>query len=409
MNRIRAAGAMVAAAGLAIGLSACGSGFGGDGAEQDESAPLSILIGSSGDAETAAVESAVADWSEDSGIDAEVTAASDLNQQLAQGFSSGNPPDVFYMSADQFASYAENGSLQSYAGDLPNADDFYPALVDSFTFDGEFYCAPKDFSTLQLIINTDLWTAAGLTDDDIPTNWDELTAVATTLTSGPTTGLVMSGEYARVGAFMVQAGGNLMNEDSTEATADTPENLEALEYVKQNLTSGVFKYAADVGAGWGGEAFGKQLGAMTIEGNWITGAMTNDFPEVNYQVVELPEGPAGKGTLAFTNCWGVAADSGNVEGALDLVEKLTSTDDQLAFSEAFGVMPSIESAADQWSSDNAELEPFLLGAEYAKGVPTAPGAADVVTDFNSQVSQLVSGDPQQILSTTQANLEAILE
>jgi multiple sugar transport system substrate-binding protein len=219
----------------------------------------------------------------------------------------------------------------------------------------------------------------------------------------------MGGEYARVGAFMVQAGGNLMNEDSSEATADSPENLEALQYVQKNLQSGVFKYAADVGAGWGGEAFGKQLGAMTIEGNWITGAMTNDFPDVNYTVAELPEGPAGKGTLAFTNCWGVAADSGNVDGALSLVEKLTSTDDQLAFSQAFGVMPSIQSAADQWKSDNPELEPFLLGADYAKGVPTAPGAADVVTDFNSQVSQLATGDPQAILTSTQANLEAILE
>jgi len=400
---------VLAAAAVAASLSACGSGFGGDGSAQDESAPLTILIGSSGDAETKAVKSAVKDWSDDSGIDAEVTVASDLNQQLAQGFSSGKPPDVFYMSADQFAGYAANGSLLDYGDDLPNADDFYPALVSSFTFDGKFYCAPKDFSTLQLIINTDLWTAAGLTDADIPTNWDQLSAVATKLTTGATTGLVMSGEYARVGAFMAAAGGNLMNDDSTEATADTPENLEALEYVKQNLVAGDFKYAADVGAGWGGEAFGKQLGAMTIEGNWITGALTNDFPDVKYKVVELPEGPAGKGTLAFTNCWGIAADSGNTQGARDLVEKLTSTDDQLAFSKAFGVMPSIKSAADQWKSDNPQLEPFLLGADYAKGVPTAQGAADVVTDFNSQVSQLKTGDPQAILTSTQQNLEALLQ
>jgi multiple sugar transport system substrate-binding protein len=313
------------------------------------------------------------------------------------------------MSADQFAGYAANGSLLAYGDDLSNKDDFYPALVKSFTFDSKFYCAPKDFSTLQLIINTDLWEAAGLTDADIPKTWDDLTAVSTKLTSGSTTGLVIGGEYARVGAFMTQAGGNLMNDDSTKATADTPENLAALEYVKKNLVAGNFKYAADVGAGWGGEAFGKQLGAMTIEGNWITGAMATDFPDVKYKVVELPEGPAGKGTLAFTNCWGVAADSGNVDGALDLVENLTATDQQLAFSKAFGVMPSIQSAADQWTSDNPQLEAFLLGADYAKGVPTAQGAADVVTDFNSQVSQLATGDPKKILESTQANLEALLK
>ena len=295
MNKKRALGVLAAAA-VAASLAACsGSGFGGGGSTQDSSAPLTILIGSSGDAETTAVESAVKAWSDDSGIEATVTVASDLNQQLAQGFSSGNPPDVFYMSADQFSGYAANGSLLAYGDDLANKSDFYPALVSSFTFDGKFYCAPKDFSTLQLVINTDLWSAAGLTDADFPKTWDDLTAVATKLTSGTTTGLVIGGEYARVGAFMTQAGGNLMNDDSTEATADTPENLAALDYVKANLTTGVLKYAADVGAGWGGEAFGKQLGAMTIEGNWITGAMSADFPDVNYQVVELPEGPAARG------------------------------------------------------------------------------------------------------------------
>ena len=58
------------------------------------------------------------------------------------------------------------------------------------------------------------------------------------------------------------------------------------------LNDGELKYAKDLGAGWGGEAFGKGLAAMTIEGNWITGAMQADFPNIKYKVVELPKGPA---------------------------------------------------------------------------------------------------------------------
>jgi multiple sugar transport system substrate-binding protein len=148
---------------------------------------------------------------------------------------------------------------------------------------------------------------------------------------------------------------------------------------------------------------------MTIEGNWITGAMQNDYPDVTYTVAELPEGPAGKGTLQFTNCWGIAADSDNVEGARALVEHLTSTEQQLAFSQAFGVMPSIQSAADQWSSENELLVPFLKGADYAKTPPTLAGSADVVADFNSQVATLKDGDPAAILESTQSNLEALLQ
>jgi multiple sugar transport system substrate-binding protein len=401
----------------ALTLSACGSGSGfssepaGSGGEltNDSSKGLSILIGSSGDAETASVKAAVDAWSTGSGTDAEVSVASDLNQQLAQGFAAQKPADVFYLSTDALAGYASNGSLLAYGDELANKDDFYPSLVSSFTYDGDFYCAPKDFSTLQLIINTDLWAAAGLTDADIPTTWDELTAVSKTLTTPEHVGLGIGGEYARLGAFMAEAGGSLMNEDSTEATANSAENVEGLEYAQTLLTDGSMKYATELGAGWGGEAFGKQLSAMTIEGNWITGAMTNDFPDVNYTVAELPEGPAGKGTLQFTNCWGIAADSPNQAAALDLVEQLTSKEAQLTFSTDFGPMPSIQSAAEEWTSANPTLVPFLAGADYAKGVPNVQGAADVVSDLNAQLESLKTGDAQTILDSTQKNLEALLK
>ncbi|HYI51575.1 MAG TPA: extracellular solute-binding protein [Microbacterium sp.] len=381
-----------------------GTGEAGELTSSDEA--ITLLIGTSGDAETDAVTEAVAAWSEESGIDAEVKVATDLPQELSQGFAAGDPPDLFYLAPEALAGYAGNGSLKAYGDQLENKDDFYPSLVENFTFEDEFYCAPKDFSTLGLVINKGLWDAAGLTDDDIPTTWEELSTVAQTLTTDGVVGLGYGWEWQRIGTFMAQAGGGLV-EDGT-AIASSQENVDALTYVQDQMTAGTFAYAQDVGAGWGGEAFGKGQTAMTIEGNWITGAMTNDFPDVEYVVAELPEGPAGKGTLQFTNCLGMAADSGNQEAALDLAEYLTSTEQQLAFSEAFGVMPSIQSAADQWTSDNPDLAAFLAGADYAQGIPTYDGTADVITDFNSELQGLKAGDPQQILDTVQSNLEAIV-
>ena len=398
------AGALLATG--ALTLTACGSGFNDSGsAEQTSGGSLSILIGSSGDAETQAVEDAVAAWSKESGVDAKVQVANDLPQQLSQGFAAGSPPDLFYLAPDALAGYAANGSIAPYGDDLANKDDFYPSLVDNFTVDGQFYCAPKDFSTLALVINTDLWSAAGLTDADIPTTWDQLASVAQKLTADGRVGLAFGAEYQRLGAFMAQAGGGLLSDG--KATADSAANVEALQYVKTHLNDGSFAFASDVGAGWGGEAFGTQKAAMTIEGNWITGALTADYPDVKYTVAELPAGPGGKGTLQFTNCWGMAADSKNQDNARALAEYLTGTDQQLAFSKAFGPMPSIQSAADAWSSANPNLTAFLAGAEYAQFPPNIAGAADVITDFNAQLESLKTGDPQSILTTVQGNLEAI--
>ncbi|MFE5407835.1 extracellular solute-binding protein [Microbacterium sp. NPDC056569] len=416
MTRHIARAALAAGALLVTGaltLAGCGSGFnedtgGGaaDGELTSSDEGLTILFGSSGDAETDAVTEAAAAWSEESGIDVEVKVAADQAQELSQGFAAGDPPDLFYLAPEFLAGYADNGSLKAYGDLLENKDDFYPSLIENFTYDDQFYCAPKDFSTLALIINKGLWDAAGLTEDDIPTTWDELTTVAQTLTKDGVVGLGFGWEWQRIGTFMAQAGGGLI--DDGEVIANSQENVDALTYVKEQMAAGTFAYAQDLGAGWGGEAFGKQLSAMTIEGNWITGAMTNDFPDVEYIVAELPEGPAGKGTLQFTNCWGMAADSPNQEAALDLVEYMTSADQQLAFSEAFGPMPSAKSAADQWTSDNPELAAFLAGADYAQGFPTYDGSSDVITDFNSELQGLKDGDPQQILDTVQSNFEAIV-
>ncbi|MFJ6652946.1 extracellular solute-binding protein [Microbacterium sp. NPDC091313] len=403
------AGALLVGGSLA--LTGCGSGFsdsgGSGGGDATEGGSLTILIGSSGDAETTAVESAVKAWSEQSGVEASVQVANDLPQQLSQGFAAGSPPDLFYLAPEALAGYAKNGSIEAYGDDLANKDDFYPSLVENFTLDGQFYCAPKDFSTLALIINTDMWTAAGLTDADIPQDWDQLASVAQKLTADGHVGLAFGAEYQRVGTFMAQAGGGLL--DDGTPIADSDANVQALDYIKQHLNDGSFAFAADVGAGWGGEAFGTQKAAMVIEGNWITGAMTNDYPDVKYTVAALPEGPGGKGTLQFTNCWGLAADSGNKDAAKQLVEYLTSTDQQLAFSKAFGPMPSIQSAADTWTSDNPNLSAFLAGAQDAQFPPNIDGAADVITDFNAQLESLKTGDPTSILGTVQSNLEAIAQ
>jgi multiple sugar transport system substrate-binding protein len=402
----------------ALALTACGGGSGFDepaaegsdtGSASAGDGSLTILIGSSGDAETDAVNAAVAAWSKESGVDATVNVATDLNQELAQGFAAGSPPDLFYASWDQFTGFAANGSLFPYGDKTAAADDFFPSLRDTFTVDDTFYCAPKDFSTLALVINTDAWTAAGLTDADIPKDWDGLRAAAQKLTTGNQVGLSFGPEYQRVGVFMKQAGGGLISDDGTKAIADSPENVEAVTFVQKMYQDGILQFPADIDSGWGGEALGTGRAAMTIEGNWIVGAMQNDFPDIHYKVVPLPAGPAGQGTLQFTNCWGIAADSANQESAVDLVDYLTATDQQVEFARAYGVMPSVESAADDFRTTFPDQAAFLDSADFAVSPPTQQGASDVLSDFNGQIEGLKTADVAGMLASVQTNMQAVLD
>ncbi|GAB3592616.1 hypothetical protein GCM10027446_13520 [Angustibacter peucedani] len=399
------------AAGVLLATAACGGGFSdnqGDAPQKTGKATLQVLIASSGDAETAAVKKAADAFASSSGNTVTVTPAQNMDQQLGQAFAANKPPDVFYLDASKFADYAAQGALYAYGDKSEGASDFYPNLKDAFTWKGTFYCAPKDFSTLALEINTGLWKKAGLTDADVPKDWAGLKTVLTTLKGKlpGVTPLVVSPGHDRVDAFVVQAGGHLVSEDG-KATADDPANAQGLGYAKELLSAGLMKYSSQVGAGWGGEAFGKQKAAMTIEGNWIKGAMKGDFPDVKYQVVALPAG-AQQGTLAFTQCWGIPAASQYKDQAVAFVNAMTKADQQLAFADAFGVMPSRQSVKDQYASKFPDDQVFLDGAAYGVGPIKAPKTTQVLADYDNGLAKLGSSDPAAILSRLQKNLTAAL-
>ena len=419
--KMRLVTGLVAGCLAAVSLTGCGGGTSTPPAT-DTSAPpattsttettppntnmISLLIGASAGAELDAVKAAAAAWTAQSGIPTEVIGATDFDQESAQGFASGQPADLMYLSTSNLVTWSANGSIEAYGDKLSNIDDFYPALKADYIIDGTLWGAPKDFSTLALVINTDMWTAAGLTDADVPTTWDQLETIAGKLTTKDHVGICWNGELARIGVFFAQAGGGIETADG-KADANSDANVAALTYVQKLMKEGYAASAADVGAGWGGEGFGTGKCAMTIEGNWITGAMSTSYTNINYKAVELPAG-VQKGTLEFSNAWGLATDGDNKDNAINLVEFLTSTDQQLAFAKAFGVMPSVQSASAGYTSQFPEMSAFMAGAAYATSLPSQAGVSDVINDFNSSLANLKTADPKALLDTFQQNLQAVL-
>jgi multiple sugar transport system substrate-binding protein len=368
---------------------------------------LTALIGSSGPAETFAVNNAAKAFTKQTGIQVNVVVASDLGQQLAQGFASGNPPDIFYLGNDQVATYAKAGSLATL-DDLKNVKSFYPSLRAAYTYKGHLYAAPKDFSTLALVVNTNSWKGAKLTAKSYPKTWAQLAAVAKKLTRNGQVGLCTGPEFHRLGVFMIQAGGWLVSKDGKKATVNSPANVKAFNFVKSMIKAGSMKLTNQIGAGWGGEGFGKKQCAMTIEGNWIAGAMTHDYPDVPYKAVELPAGPAGKGTLQYDGGWGLAAASKNKAEAKQLIAYLTQTKVEMGNAKAFGVMPSVKADRKEWSKTYPQFAAFLASADYSRSIPPIPDIATVLGDFNQQIQGLPNTDPKTILNRVNSELQSIL-
>jgi len=313
----------------------------------------------------------------------------DYDAALQAAIGGGTPPDVFYVDSFKFPDLYAAGVLANGNDIITDPDDFYPSLRAAFTADEQFICPPKDFATLGLQINNDAFAEAGL---EVPTTWPELGAAAEALTTEDRVGLAVSNDLARWAAFLYAAGGTVTNEDFSAMTLDTPEALEAMEFYTGLAANGFAKTAADLEAGWPGEAFGQGKAAMATEGNWIYPYLKDNFPDLNFSVVELPAGPAGEATMAFTVCYGVAAGGQNQEAAWKLVNFLTGADGMKQWTDLGLAMPTRASLREGWLEQFPDLEPFLSGAEYAHGWQFTTGFNDVLNNINEGLLEVFNGN-----------------
>lgn len=357
-------------------------------------------------AELAAVEAQVALFeAANPDVDVVVTALPEYDTQLQASFASGDYPDVFYVGQANFASYAEAGVIAP-AQDKIDMSGIYQSLQDTFTYDGTVYCPAKDFSLLALEYNKDMFDAAGL---DYPTadwTWDDLASAAAALTTDEHVGFVVNPDMDRWLAFYLQAGGELYDEDGAFMWDEAAATVAAQTF-GDLFASGSAKTSSDLGAGWPGEAFGKGQAAMTIEGNWMIGYLLDQFPDVNWAVAEMPAGPEGdKGTLTFTVCLGVGADSPAAEqdAAFRLVDFLTNDEGAKQVAEqGFGPIPSRPAGAETYvaywvdrfaetGSDAASFQNYINGAEYAVAPILPVGYADFRDVLNNGLNEVKNGN-----------------
>ena len=321
------------------------------------------------------------------GGDVALTLSSDFEATLRASLAAGDPADVFYVDSSQFLNLHREGVLASVGDQLDDVDDFYEPLRETFSVDGELYCPPKDFSILALQYNVSMLDEAGL---EPPTTWEELAEAAEALTTDEHVGLVVAPELARLGVFINGAGGSVLADDET-SNITSPESMEGLEFIERMFAEGWADIPSNLDAGWAGEAFGQERAAMTIEGNWIIGAMSGEFPEVEYGAAPLPEGPGGNPAYVFTVCYGVAADGDDVDAAADLTNYITQRDQMLDFTRDFPVIPSRASARDEWVENNPGTEAYLEAADTAIGWQFPAGFTPALDEINSVLQGLAEG------------------
>jgi multiple sugar transport system substrate-binding protein len=238
----------------------------------------------------------------------------DFQTKLKAAMAGGTAPDAFYVDDQLMTAFAPTGQLlplDSYMAEAGTGrGDFIPALLGIFTLEGKTYALPKDWGTLGLVYLPDAFEQAGIDEPTTDWTWDDLNTAAQAIADNTDYGgFCQNADWARFAPWAFGNGGAYASDDFTSAMVDSTEVKEAAAYLLEMKDAGALVTSADVGAGWCGEAIGKELVGLTYEGGWMVNYMRNDFPDVNWKAVPLPTGPVGKGDVIFTNGIGVNANS----------------------------------------------------------------------------------------------------
>ena len=256
-----------------------------------------------------------------------------FQDKLKAQMAGGTAPDVFYVDDQLMNAFASSGQLLALDDYMAQAgvsrDDFISQLLTIFTMDGKTYGLPKDWGTLGLVYLPEAFQDAGVAEPTDSWTWTDLrTAAKTIADKGTFGGFCMGADWARFAPFVFSNGGSFASDDFKTATLDTPEVKEMATLVSDMYKEKSLVKPADVGASWCGEAIGKKLVAMTTEGGWMVNFMKQNYPDVQWKAVQIPNGTKNRADVIFTNAIGVNAATKYPNAAAAFAIFLTGEDNQ---------------------------------------------------------------------------------
>jgi multiple sugar transport system substrate-binding protein len=350
----------------------------------------------------------------------------DFQKNLINSLSAGTAGDLFYMDifwAEYIIKAGQVEPLDNYLAKsaVISKDDIIPSLLDAFTFDDKAYGIPKDFNSLALVYNKDLFDIAGVAYPNENDTWKDLEnklAKVVEAFGGEVTGLALTPEFARFGAFAYAAGWQPFVDGKTNLM--DPAFKEAFSWYTGLKEKGLGVMPADIGQGWGGGALTTEKVAAALEGAWILGFLRDNAPNLKYGATLLPKNPrtGQPGNFIYTVAWGINANSNNKDAAFKVLEALTSPAAQQWILERGLAIPSRKALADNpyFKKDTPEAQAnkiVFLGASAGNVQPFKfkEYGGKWMDPINVALSEVMSGQKtvDEALEIAQEQLDELLK
>ncbi|NJC21143.1 multiple sugar transport system substrate-binding protein [Arthrobacter pigmenti] len=154
--------------------------------------------------------------------------------QISAALAANSGPDIVMITPDQASTYHEVGGLLPVDEAIDDEkDSFYTSGIEAATIEDQVYGVPMFQNVNTTAYNKEIFEEAGL---ELPKTWEDIKEAAPILAEKDISVLEYVGSPEQTlnltfYPFLWQAGGSIFTEDGSDIAFDSPEGIEALQFI----------------------------------------------------------------------------------------------------------------------------------------------------------------------------------
>ena len=323
-------------------------------------------------------------------VDIQVVPWGNYWDKLQTAVAGGEAYDVFWMNGPNFPVYASKGVLMDLqdrvAADNLDTSVYPQALVDLYTYDGDVYGLPKDFDTIAVYYNKDMFDAAGMDYPSADWTWDDLKSTAQALTKDGNWGFASTtADQAGYWNFIYENGGQVISDDGTQVLIGEPAACGAIDYLYSFVADGLSPDGATMSSvdPWT-QLFPGGRVAMVVGGSWLARTYADAEPTID--VAPLPQ-ETQRASIIHGLANVMWSKTQHPDEAWKFVEFLGSDKAATILAQSGTVIPAYTGFQDAWveSIPDMNLQVFMDATQYAVPYPTAAQGME----WNAKVAEVL--------------------
>lgn len=347
-----------------------------------------------------------------------------LNQSIIAGGASGTLPTMSQLTPGDVPNLA-NDELLHPLDDLlvsdsgftqEQIDDVYDGFLSSSVYNDQMYAVPFSKSTRVMYYNQDILDEYGV---DVPTTWDDVVALGQMMVEAGDEAVAMGLEngYEMEYETLARQNGSTFISEDLDVEIDSPESVEALEFVMTMIDEGYARTAGEDGFFSG--PFGRGESALYIGSSAGTPHVAPVAEEngVNWSTAELPTYNDEQLTLFAGNDLGVfsSASEKEVEAAVAFMAFLLEPENTAQWAIDSGYVPVTESGVNTeeyqtYLEENPEAVAATKELDYGISSPIFVGYPEYRNNLVETLENVLinDADEQEVLTNLDTSTEDII-